>query len=46
MEGSSWAEVSFAEPVGQPFRVRHSRRREGPAAAWMAPSWREGKGDR
>ena len=32
----------FAPPVGQPFRVRHSVRREGPAAEWMAPSWKRG----
>lgn len=30
--------MSLAEPVGQPLRVRHSERREGPAAEWMAPS--------
>ena len=28
----------LALPVSQPFRRRHSRRRSGPAARWIAPS--------
>lgn len=28
----------MAEPVWQPPRIRHSLRRSGPAAEWMAPS--------
>lgn len=29
LQGRSWAEVSLAEPVGQPLRVRHSVGSEG-----------------
>jgi len=39
LQGRAWAEVILAEPVEQPLRARHSVRREGPAAEWMAPSW-------
>lgn len=35
--------MSLAEPVGQPFKELHSVSREGPAAAWMAPSFGRGK---
>ena len=38
MQGREWLDVDFAEPVGQPFRRRHSERREGPAARWITPS--------
>lgn len=40
LEGRSWADVIFAEPVEQPLSVRHSSRRDGPAAAWIAPSFK------